>query len=256
MSPIFNPSFSQVSENRMNAPLSRKRSISSLPLVRRVACLLAGLGVLLIAATHTQADTLTWNLAGGGAWDTTTANWSPGPVTFTNGGFDAVIFNNAAGGTINLVGNMEPTSTTISAPSGTYSFTGGSIIGAGGLTKSGAGTLAIASNYSGLAYTGTTQIDGGILQIAHNSGGGDPSDRSLGGPVVLNGGTLRFQHTGAGHFNPTLTFTNSIQVTSAGGTIDFNGGSNNFTNTLGPLTLGGHLSVTGNTGSPNGVGAV
>ncbi len=212
---------------------------------------------LLVIVARATADTISWDVAGSGAWDiATTANWTAdgggrNDNLYADG--DAVTFANAAGGTITIqAGGVSPLSTTVSAASGTYIFAGGNLGGAGGLSKSGAGTLQIGQSYTGLVYTGNTQISGGVLRIDHNSMDGHPSNRSLAGTTVLDGGTLRFQHTGAGHYNPVLTFTSPITVTANGGTIDFAGGANNFnTNTLSAPTLGGDLTVTGVTGTPS-----
>ena len=124
------------------------------------------LGVGLVAAPA-RAATLTWN-AGSGNWDTTTANWLPGPTTFTDGIVDDVIFNNAAGGTITISANMSPVSTTVSAASGTYTFTGGPI-DSGSLTKSGAGTLTLSGANT---YSGGTTINAGMLSVGNATGAG------------------------------------------------------------------------------------
>ncbi|OPZ29108.1 MAG: hypothetical protein BWZ02_01088 [Lentisphaerae bacterium ADurb.BinA184] len=220
--------------------------------ITAAVCLAAFLSSIL------QAATVTWNITTG-TWDTTSDNWlggSPNPTKYVDGGVDAAVFDSTSGGTVTIQATgVTPLSTTVSAASGTYTLDGGNLGGNGTLTKSGAGTLAVGQAYTGLDSTGNTQIDGGVLQIAHNSGGGAPSDRSLGGTTVLSGGTLRFQHTGAGHYNPTITFTSGITVDADGGTIDFSGSSNSLENTLSAPTLGGNLTVTGVTGTPNGNGA-
>ncbi|MEI6605634.1 MAG: hypothetical protein WCP35_10015 [Verrucomicrobiota bacterium] len=90
-------------------------------------------------AVSAQAATLTWNLGGGGNWDTTTDNWTGGATTFISNGSQDVIFNNTAGGSITISASMQPSTTTVSAASGTYTFNGGAITGSGGLTKSGNG---------------------------------------------------------------------------------------------------------------------
>ncbi|MCF7733644.1 MAG: autotransporter-associated beta strand repeat-containing protein [Akkermansiaceae bacterium] len=110
--------------------------------------------------TVTAATTIVWNLGSGGAWDTTTENWleqvSGDPALFANG--DQVLFDNSAGGTIVIDPDMSPLSTTVSAASGTYTFTGGPIA-TGSLTKTGGGTLQLnvtPANFSSIAVTGGT----------------------------------------------------------------------------------------------------
>jgi autotransporter-associated beta strand protein len=108
--------------------------------------------------------TLVWNIPGDGAWDLSAANWKgqlSGKMSpFYNG--KNVVFNNAAGGTITLATGLLPASTTISAASGTYAFTG-SLDGAGALIKSNGGTLYLADPNS---YTGGTIINSGVVSCA------------------------------------------------------------------------------------------
>ena len=77
--------------------------------------------------TARVANALVWKLTGGGDWDlATTDNWllpDSTPTTFATG--DEVTFNNSVGGTITIAPGMEPLSTTVSATSGTYTFSGG-----------------------------------------------------------------------------------------------------------------------------------
>jgi autotransporter-associated beta strand protein len=119
-----------------------------------------GANVNTYTVTVTVANSLLWNVAGGGVWDTGTANWLPQPsgsaTTFANG--NEVVFDNAAGGTIAIAADMSPASTTVSAASGTYTFTG-SPIATGSLTKSGGGTLQLnvtPANFSSIAVNSGT----------------------------------------------------------------------------------------------------
>ena len=123
-------------------------------------------GAAFLAGTA-QAATLTWNLGAGGNWNTSTANWTADggttTTTFPSDNTADVIFNKAAGGAIVVSAGMQPASTTVSAASGTYTFSGGAIAGAGPLTKSGGGTLTISNTNS---YTGKTIVQGGTLATA------------------------------------------------------------------------------------------
>ena len=152
-------------------------------------------GVSLLAASA-QAATLTWNVVNGN-WNTATANWTGDATTFISDGSQDVIFN-AGGGTITISASMQPASTTVSAASGTYIFTGvGSITGSGGLTKSGAGQLTM--NTANNTFTGKTSIQGGTLLTggaAYLSNAGSPG--VFGSPTgtdatidLHNGVTLR-----------------------------------------------------------------
>jgi autotransporter-associated beta strand protein len=119
---------------------------------------LAVLGLIAVQPVHAA---ITWNVAGGGNWDTTTANWTGDSTTFTDDGTVNVIFDKTNGGTITISANMTPASTTVSAASGTYTFSGGPI-DSGSLTKSGGGTLVLSSANT---FTGATNISGGTLRV-------------------------------------------------------------------------------------------
>ncbi len=145
---------------------------------------LAGLAAALALATGPATAAITWNVAGGGAWDTTTPNWTGDSTTFTDNGTVDVIFNNTAGGTITIAPNMSPASTTVSAVSGTYTFTGGPI-DLGTLTKSGGGTLTLNGANT---YSGGTSITGGEVILGNKNGFGT-------GTVTLAGG-VNFKTSG------------------------------------------------------------
>ncbi len=137
---------------------------------------------------------------------------------------------------------------TLTINTSTDATLGPAIAGNLNLLKSGAGTFIVGTGTK-LVYSGNTQIDAGALRLDHNSVDTGISTYSLPGTVTLNGGTLRFNHTGAGHYNPTFTFTSPITVTASGGTLDFTGPANGFTLSMPALNLGGDLTVKGVTGN-------
>jgi autotransporter-associated beta strand protein len=111
-----------------------------------------------------EETTVIWNVAGNGAWDTSTPNWIGQSFGFSmsfSAGL-AVIFDNAAGGTITVSPNMAPGSTTVGATAGDYTFSGGAIAGSGSLTMSGVGTLTLGAANT---YTGKTIVQAGTLQL-------------------------------------------------------------------------------------------
>lgn len=171
------------------------------------------------------ASTPTWNTTSGTWTVGTGTNWTGGTGTVFNNG-DNVTFNNTSGGTVTVdAGGVAPGSTTVNAASGTYTFTGGSIGGTGALTKSGGGTLVLASSNS---YSGGTSINGGILNTGSDAALGNAS-----GGISFGGGTLQ---TSAG-----ITSARAVSMSGAG-TVDTNG----FDSTLsGNITGTGALTKAG-----------
>jgi fibronectin-binding autotransporter adhesin len=89
--------------------------------------------------------------------------------------------------------------------------------GAGGVTKTGAGTWIV----SGLnTFTGPVNLNGGVFSTATDNTNGTAQALGKGTAVNFNGGTLRFTNATGSALNwaPTLTFG------ASGGTLDFAGG--------------------------------
>lgn len=167
----------------------------------------ATMGVDNFSFSELVSRSLAWNLAGSGTWDTTAANWTTGSGSTTFVNADSVAFSNAAGGTISLSGTLQPTTVTIDASSGTYSFSGGvgsKISGATSISKSNAGTAVFTSAND---FGGGTTISGGSVQI-------DAADRLGSGAITLAGGSLVSTASGS------LTLTNALTVGGSGGTLN------------------------------------
>lgn len=186
------------------------------------------------------AQSLGWNVAGGGTWNTTTANWTTGTSTSTFTDGDQVNFGNSAGGTISLAGALAPSSLTVSATAGSYTLSGATagdkITGSTGLTKTGAGILALSSDND---FSGGTNISGGTVRI-------DGAGRLGSGGITLASGAT-FQSTAGS----AVALSNDVVIGSGGGTIDT--GSQNLTvasmsSLSGLLTKSGvgNLTVNGN----------
>ena len=175
---------------------------------------------------------LTWALIVNGTWDSATANFTSGGSSTAFAANDNVTFDNVAGGVITLAGALAPTTVTVSAASGTYTFNGPTatdkITGGTGIAKSGAGILVLASTND---FTGGVTITGGTVQV-------DGAGRLGTGPISLNGIGASLVSASS---SALLMSANALSVGASGGAIDT--GANSLT--LGALTASGILTKTG-----------
>lgn len=253
---------------------------------KRLMSIALAMAVSLALPQSTQAVTNTWNVSGGGNWDITTANWTTDggatTTTFADDGTVDVLFNKTVGGTITNSANMSPLSTTVSAASGSYTFSGGPI-DSGSLTKSGAGTLTLTGANT---YYGTTTINLGNLALDFSATGapasgiinnGATSPATANSALVLGSGTLTLKGKGTTvntqYFKDTtlsenrgsvitLTQNSATSLTAALGAITRNAGSTlsfstvpNTTTTLATTTTGNEANGSGILGTWAVVGA-
>ncbi len=223
-------------------------------------------------AGRALADTITWNVGGGtgGAWDTTSTNWTGDDTVYADG--DAVTFDNTGGGgSINLTASRAPLSTTVSHTTGTYTFTGSGIT-SGALVKPGAGVLALnnaANSFSSITlsggridWTAANQLGTGPINVTGNATlnytaavAGPTMTNS--GIVVSDGASFRFQSTtGSGAQNAAMpapisggSVLNPIRVQfSLSNAPTLRLGSGN--------TFRGNVTVTGSWYTPNGTASL
>lgn len=159
-------------------------------------------------------------------------------------GFDTAFTSLAGTGGSVALGNAT---LIVNGLSGTSTSYAGSIVGSGGLTKSGASTLTLSGANT---YTGATAINGGTLGL-NFAAAGAPTSNIINSASTLNMAGATLNVTGVGGGATTQTF-NGLNVTSGNNTISATsaaGGSTiiNFgaiTHTGGLINFG--LPVNGN----------
>jgi autotransporter-associated beta strand protein len=170
---------------------------------------------------------IAWTGASSSTWDAASLNWNVGGYFGIYGDGDFVTFADGASnpGISVAGGGVSPGSVTITNTSTTYSFSGGSISGSGGLTKQGGGTATLSASNG---YSGLTLVQAGGLIVAANNALGAVGS----GTVVSNGAALGFQ--GGVNYSTAEPVTISGGGGGGGGALYAVSGSNTF---AGPVTL-------------------
>ncbi len=196
----------------------------------------------LVDLNITGADYLHWSGAASSAWDTTTGNWTlnsnGGTTTFINGspntGGDTVVFDNAAGpahSNVTVATTVYPSSVTVSS-SNNYTISGtGSIGGPTGVTINGPGSVTLGTSNS---YTGTTNVNGGVLN--------DGAAGSFGsGALAISGGTVN-----AGNPQSLASATLNSGLLNLAGPNALSGVTLNFSGGTLDNTSGSAMTLAGN----------
>lgn len=140
---------------------------------------------------YTAATPIVWT-GGSGVWNSNSAaNWkletAPGPTVFYP--LDVVKFNDfASTGNVAITGPVSPLSMEVNNDTLPYAITGDAMAGTGGLTKSGAAALSIATANT---FTGPVELLGGTVEISAANNLGAAGDY----PLELSFATLRATQT-------------------------------------------------------------
>ena len=207
----------------------------------------------------TSRDPLRWALTGSGIWDVgVSQNWRDNfgaPAAYLDSPADSVLFDQSfltASAVITLNTSINPSGVTVNDSTNSYTFAGtGGIGGTNGLTKLGAGTLAI-----GIAntFTGGSAINGGlvVLNAAESAGVSGPLGQSPAGNagnISLGGGFL--QHSVVNTYDYSGRFSTvagqQYNVDTAGRSVSWATGltSSNGTLTVMDSVGGGALTLNG-----------
>ncbi|TDU81529.1 putative secreted protein with PEP-CTERM sorting signal [Prosthecobacter fusiformis] len=197
----------------------------------------------------TGTDTIKWTGAVNSTWDEGTEanvggtqNWklNTGGTATNYIVRDTVLFDDtAANRTVQLDVAVQPLSVTVNTAS-EYQFVGtGKISGSTSLTKSGVGTLVLATNND---YTGGTTVTGGSLQLGNGGTQG-----SIAGALSLTNSTLTFNRS------DDITFANAVTLTGSN-TIRQNGAGTVRLNST--LALGLNTLTFDGTGTLDMVGGI
>lgn len=188
----------------------------------------AGGGVLTLSGTNSYMGGTTINSGTLAISADANLGDAAGSVTF-NGGILQTLSSITTSRPIALNGTG-----TILTNSLTTNIFSGAITGAGGLTKTGLGTLILTGNNS---YSGNTVINVGILQVGNGGTTGNISG------TVMDNGSLIFARADQVNFGGTISGTGS--VTQMGGSVLQLTGTNTYSG--GTKILGGTLAISSDT---------
>lgn len=210
---------------------------------------MGGAGTNKITYTADAPASVTWKGTDGTNptfWDVgTTFNWSSGSPDrfFTN---DAVTFDDTTSSYAVVIqgSSISPGNMVFNHSAGNYTITGGTIGGAGSLTKSGSGKLTLAQASGSNSFSGALNINGGTLSIsALNRIGGGATTRA----IQLGGGTLEYTYNVS---NAETTDTVPLTLNPGNSGISITGsyttGSVNAPSAAVTLRLGAPITGSGN----------
>lgn len=197
----------------------------------------------LVLSVSGSVQTGTWTGGASGTWDVgTTSAWNTTDGRFMN--LDRAVFGNpSADATVTITGTVTPTSVAIDNTAN-YTFAGGTISGAGGITKAGSGKATFTNQNT---FTGAVAIDGGTLEIG---GSGRFGADGVYAGAIANAGTLSVA-TAADQTLSGLISGTGVLTKSGAGTLTLTAEN---THTGGTVVSGGTLVVADS--NNNGAGGI
>jgi hypothetical protein len=202
-----------------------------------------------IASLPASPATLVWSGAADSRWNVNqSANWTAGGWAWRYRDGDNVVFTGAAGGQpIQVDGTVAPGAVIANSAADITLGGSGRIVGAGGLTKVGAGRLAISATVAVAKDLTLTAAQGGEMDLsALDNSEGHTITKIGDGLVILDGtqvyasGSLLDVEGGTVDLNVDAGGYLSISV--AGGEVHFGADQHLDTLTIGP---GGTVIITG-----------
>jgi len=185
--------------------------------------LIGAMAIAVVMAAQ-ESGAVTWSGTPDMNWtQPDSTSWSGG--TYSSGN-TAEFLGSGTGTVVIDAGGVSPGAVIVNA-AGNYTLSGGSIYGAGTVTKAGSGTLTLSAAHG---YSGATYLKEGTLTL---SGSGS----ILNSPITFQGGSISLVNTTAEAGSGRVS--DSAAITSNGGTITYNNtsGGNNYAETIGSVAL-------------------
>jgi fibronectin-binding autotransporter adhesin len=211
----------------------------------------ASIDIVLTTGPNTT-PALTWNGLANNSWDITSLDWSNATTLVPYSDGSIVTFDDTAKGPtgINIASGVAPTSMTFNNNLLPYAFSGGGVMGYGGLTMNGSSSILFTN--SGNTFAGGMNINSGTVQFGN--GGTSGTIPQTGN--VLDNGSLIIDRSG----NVTMpnTISGSGIITESGTSVLSLTASNSFSGTVnvtsGTLLVNGVLSGSVNSSLGSTIG--
>jgi fibronectin-binding autotransporter adhesin len=191
------------------------------------------------------ANNLIWQGDGvNNLWNTTAIVWTNGSGTLTNfHQFDNANFDDTSANTaVNLIGNLQPSQTTVNGTVNSYTFQGAGQLASGNLIMNNPNTLTLLTTNSS---SGITTITAGTVQLGNGT-----ADGMLGGGSVINNSALVLNEIGNETFGGAISGNGTINVNGTGAVL-LTGNNSGFS---GPMTINGGTLQVGSGGAAGTLG--